>query len=306
MDKGDSAHKPTATLQHTCRSLPISVQPSTGRLGPAGSQGSSTDLHVVLTPTESGAVVGELAISTAGVSGEPLICPVGASVVQSSYQLLDTSTKAALTEVRQLGVCNSPCYGCINMSTPAQKSRSHLIARVYCLWPATRASVSKMQVNFGELYFGESATRCLTLVNNGPTEAQWDTMAGSVSDLTALLDAGPDEASNAPGDRLAAFMQVARIRVSNCSTRSATGCSWHGAYHSSLAKGGFWRDTQKSPAPQLSLMHAAVVCAVSWLPGQGAGGQGHDAQRDASVRGDRTLRQHAAEDHVQAVCTRRR
>lgn len=71
-----------------------------------------------------------------------------------------------------------------------------------------------LQVNFGELFFGESASRHLTLVNNGPTEACFDLSFGSVADLKALLATGPDEEASTSDDRLAAFLQVARIRVS--------------------------------------------------------------------------------------------
>lgn len=69
------------------------------------------------------------------------------------------------------------------------------------------------QLNFGELFFGESASRHLTLVNNGPTEACFDLSFGSLEDLKALLAAGPDEEAGSGDDRLAAFLQVARIRV---------------------------------------------------------------------------------------------
>lgn len=77
--------------------------------------------------------------------------------------------------------------------------------------------VTLSQVQFGELFFGESASCQLTLVNNGPTEACFDLSFGSVSDLKALLATGPDEEASAPDDRLTAFLQVARIRVS-CSS----------------------------------------------------------------------------------------
>jgi len=81
---------------------------------------------------------------------------------------------------------------------------------------AEPGSCCGMQVQFGELFFGESATRCLTLVNNGPTEACFDLSFGSMSDLKALLSGGPDDdvMSGSQDDRLAAFLQVARIRVS--------------------------------------------------------------------------------------------
>lgn len=74
------------------------MEPVTGRLGPAGSPDSSTAISVSLAPSEPGAAVGELAISTAG-GKEPLICPLGASVVQTSYQLVDEATKTPVTEV---------------------------------------------------------------------------------------------------------------------------------------------------------------------------------------------------------------
>jgi hypothetical protein len=50
-------------------------------------------------------------------------------------------------------------------------------------------------------------------VNNGPTEACFDLSFGSLEDLKALLAAGPDEEAGSGDDRLAAFLQVARIRV---------------------------------------------------------------------------------------------
>jgi hypothetical protein len=71
------------------------------------------------------------------------------------------------------------------------------------------------QVHFGELFFGESVSRQLTLLNNGPTEACFDLSFGSVADLKALLATGPDEEASTPDDRLAAFLQVAQIRVSS-------------------------------------------------------------------------------------------
>jgi hypothetical protein len=76
-----------------------------------------------------------------------------------------------------------------------------------------RSSCCALQVNFGELFFGESSRRALTLVNNGPTEACFDLSFGSVADLKALLATGPDEEASTADDRLAAFLQVARIRV---------------------------------------------------------------------------------------------
>lgn len=83
-------------------------------------------------------------------------------------------------------------------------------------------SCCALQVNFGELFFGESSRRHLTLVNNGPTEACFDLSFGSVADLKALLTTGPDEeASTADEDRLAAFLQVARIWVSGGTMLSA-------------------------------------------------------------------------------------
>jgi hypothetical protein len=69
-------------------------------------------------------------------------------------------------------------------------------------------------VHFGELFFGESVSRQLTLLNNGPTEACFDLSFGSVADLKALLATGPDDEASTPDDRLAAFLQVAQIRVS--------------------------------------------------------------------------------------------
>jgi hypothetical protein len=70
-----------------------------------------------------------------------------------------------------------------------------------------------LQLNVGELFFGESSSRHLVLVNNGPTEACFDLSFGSLEDLKALLAAGPDEEAGSGNDRLAAFLQVARIRV---------------------------------------------------------------------------------------------
>lgn len=84
---------------YSCRALPVAVEPVLGRLGPAGSPRSSTTISVSLAPSEPGAAVGELLISTAG-GKEPLICPLGASVVQTSYRLVDEATKAPVTEVR--------------------------------------------------------------------------------------------------------------------------------------------------------------------------------------------------------------
>lgn len=74
------------------------MEPTSGRLAAAGSQGSSTCLNVTMAPTDPGAIVGDLAISVVGLK-EQLLCPVGASAVQSSYQLLDHQTKAPVSEV---------------------------------------------------------------------------------------------------------------------------------------------------------------------------------------------------------------
>jgi hypothetical protein len=90
-----------------CRTLPLAVEPVSGRLGPAGSPDSSTAIDVSIAPTEPGATVSELTISTAG-GKEPLVCPLGASVVQSSYQLIDDTTKTAVPEVCRL-LPISPC-----------------------------------------------------------------------------------------------------------------------------------------------------------------------------------------------------
>lgn len=82
----------------------MSVEPASGRLGPAGSPGSSTAISVNLSPSEPGAVVGELSISTAGVK-EALSWPLGAFVVQSTFQLVDEITKAPVTEVSSRHAC---------------------------------------------------------------------------------------------------------------------------------------------------------------------------------------------------------
>jgi hypothetical protein len=91
-----------------CRSLPVTVEPAAGRLQAAGNPDSSSPVTVTFSPTEPGAAVGELAISIAGAK-EPLICPLGAAVVQSSYQLIDDVTKSPVTEV---GVRATTTCGC--------------------------------------------------------------------------------------------------------------------------------------------------------------------------------------------------
>lgn len=94
-----------------CRLLPLAVEPASGRLGPAGSPDSSTTIAVSLAPTEPGATVSELSISRAG-GKEPLLCPLGASVVQGSHQLIDDATKTAVTEV-----CRHSCHSvCVFLS----------------------------------------------------------------------------------------------------------------------------------------------------------------------------------------------
>lgn len=85
-------------------------------------------------------------------------------------------------------------------------------------------------MHFGELFFGESVSRTLTLLNTGPTEACFDLSFGSVADLKALLATGDEEAST-PDDRLAAFLQVAQIRVSsNRRTALWRPACWRAAY----------------------------------------------------------------------------
>lgn len=97
---GQQQHDLAWLLPLSCRSLPVTFEPASGRLGPAGSPDCSTSISVSFAATDPGAVVGELAISTAGTK-EPLLCPLGASVVQSSYQLVDDETKAPVTEVSE-------------------------------------------------------------------------------------------------------------------------------------------------------------------------------------------------------------
>jgi hypothetical protein len=84
--------------RRVCRALPVTVEPAAGRLSAAGNPASSSPVSVTFSPTDPGAAVAELAISTAGAK-EPLICPLGAAVVQSSYQLIDDATKSPVTEV---------------------------------------------------------------------------------------------------------------------------------------------------------------------------------------------------------------
>lgn len=126
-----------------------------------------------------------------------------------------------------------------------------------------------MQVQFGELFFGESATRCLTLVNNGPTEACFDLSFGSVSDLKALLSGGPDDdvMSGSQDDRLAAFLQVARIRVSqHCSSERGFGAvsysepmhTRHKVLHSAV-QGVAWLGHKVAPGAFCAVCPTIVV-----------------------------------------------
>ena len=116
----------------------------------------------------------------------------------------------------------------------------HGSSAAFLLWyPQSRPPI--MQVNFGELFFGESDTRSLVLVNNGATEACFDLSFGSVSDLKALLT---DDEPSTPDDRLAAFLQVAKIRVSI----GACGCCPA-------------RESQQSSASAFARKLATICCA---------------------------------------------
>lgn len=73
-----------------------------------------------------------------------------------------------------------------------------------------------LQVDFGELFVGESATRCVSVINNGPAETRFDLSYGSTLDMKGMLgddDAGAAGAGGADDDSLAAFLQVSRVRV---------------------------------------------------------------------------------------------
>lgn len=77
-----------------------------------------------------------------------------------------------------------------------------------------------LQVAFGELFLGESSSKQLLLVNNGPTEACFDLSFGSLEDLKAVLAPGGDDDPGGGDDKVTAFLQVARIRVSKVSALS--------------------------------------------------------------------------------------
>lgn len=212
----------------------MSVEPASGRLGAAGSADSTSTITVTLSPLEPAAVVGELAVSTAGMK-EPLLQPLGASVVQSSYQIIDSVTKAPVTEVGVRKICVLVLVGVLSncsllhhMSLICRiKASSRLpvtgwlknLGILHAYAPTTMcthvAAAALLQIAFGELFFGESVSRELTLVNSGPTEVCFDLSFGSTADLKALLATGPDEDVTAADDRLATFLQVARIRVSS-------------------------------------------------------------------------------------------
>lgn len=162
-----------------------------------------------------------------------------------------------------------------------------------------------LQVNFGELFFGESSRRHLTLVNNGPTEACFDLSFGSVADLKALLATGPDEeASTADDDRLAAFLQVARMRVSGMVLSPAVLCSCAAAVWVLVERALFvWMlETERGCVTHLKTY---VVC-FNLRPGKVTRGQRHDAEVVAHLRCHRTLQQRTAAADIQALLAGRR
>jgi len=78
-----------------------------------------------------------------------------------------------------------------------------------------------LQLDFGYMFFGDAATRTVSLHNNGPVEAHFDVSYGSAADmktLTADRDAevGSAGSAGAPAadDEVARFLQAARVRVS--------------------------------------------------------------------------------------------
>jgi hypothetical protein len=68
------------------------------------------------------------------------------------------------------------------------------------------------QVEFGQLYYGESTTREVVLVNTGPAEAKFDLSFGAAADMQAFA-----AEANAGGDSTTNFLAVARVRVSGSS-----------------------------------------------------------------------------------------
>lgn len=164
--------------------------------------------------------------------------------------------------------------------------------------PALR-SCCAVQVNFGELFFGESSRRHLTLVNNGPTEACFDLSFGSVADLKALLATGPDEeASTGDDSQLAAFLQVARIRVSGTVLSPAILCSCSAAVWVLVERTLFvWMPCLKLNG---AVCGTCVVC-YDLQTGKVTRGQGYNAEGVAHLRCHRTLQQRTAAADVQAL-----
>eukprot|EP00775_Hariotina_reticulata_P012144 gene12144-12282_t len=81
------------------KALPLSVEPSSGLLGPAGSANSTNSIVVKLAPQEGGTVLGDMVISTAGTR-EACRTTVAATIVQQTFQLVDSKDhKAAIAEL---------------------------------------------------------------------------------------------------------------------------------------------------------------------------------------------------------------
>lgn len=76
-----------------------------------------------------------------------------------------------------------------------------------------------MQLQFAPMFFGEAVHKNVAIFNNGPTEVRFDLSYGKAADMKAL--AGSDKGEEAHGGQHAAFMQMARVRVSNYIRASA-------------------------------------------------------------------------------------
>eukprot|EP00878_Enallax_costatus_P034249 GHUV01037964.1.p1 GENE.GHUV01037964.1~~GHUV01037964.1.p1 ORF type:complete len:128 (+),score=45.50 GHUV01037964.1:404-787(+) len=90
----------TQACSRSCRSLPLTIEPTAGTVQP----GSTTTISAKLAAAEVGAITGELVITIAGRQ-EPYRQSISATVVQQSYDLTDTSN-AAISEV---GAAAFPC-----------------------------------------------------------------------------------------------------------------------------------------------------------------------------------------------------
>lgn len=86
----------------------------------------------------------------------------------------------------------------------------HRFSPVHTCMPSVAAAASD-QVDFGSTVLGQAATLHLGLVNRSPLPAHFDLSFGSPADMGAT---GGEGEGGGGGDPDAAFLKVARLRVS--------------------------------------------------------------------------------------------